>query len=87
MIRLLLMVGIGFFTWLLTFGRSLAFRKQQTGLLSGIIFLDEISAISIGMFLARYGSWTDAVCCALGGTGAAILVIKVMKCQQQQVQN
>lgn len=87
MIRLLIMIGIGFFTWLLTFSRSIAFRKQQTGLLSGIIFLDEISAISIGMFLARYGSWTDAVCCALGGTCAAILMIKVTKCQQQQMQD
>jgi hypothetical protein len=74
--RLLLMFGLGLFTWALTFGRSLAFRNRHLGFLSGVIFLDEITAISIGMFLARHGTYTDAVCCALGGMTSAVLVIK-----------
>jgi hypothetical protein len=78
-LRLLLMFFIGFVTWGLTFGRSLSFRHQRLGWLSSIIFLDEVTGISIGMFLARHGTWADAVCCALGGTFSALLVIKGKK--------
>lgn len=85
--RLILMFGIGFFTWLLTFGRSLTFREQRVVWLSGIIFLDEITAISIGMFLARHGTLPDAIACAMGGTLSAVLAIKGIKWRQQLQQS
>lgn len=77
-LRLLCMFGAGFFIWLLTFGRSITFRERQIGWLSCIIFLDEITGISVGMWLARYGTIYEALCCAIGGTLAAVCVIKVL---------
>ncbi len=83
-LRLLLMFGMGLFTWLLTFGRSIAFHRRQLGWLSGIIFMDELAAISIGMFLARHGSIYDAIATALGGTIAAVIIMKGKKWLPQQ---
>ena len=76
--RLLAMFLAGFLIWLLTFARSITFRERRLGWLCGVIFLDEMCGISIGIWLARYGTMWEALCCAAGGTLAAVFIIKVL---------
>ncbi len=78
-LRPLLMFLSGFLVWGLTFARSYAFRNAWTSVLCGIIFLDELIGIFLGMWLAREGYWYDAVAAALGGSISAMLIIKVNK--------
>jgi hypothetical protein len=82
-LRLFLMFGAGFLTWCLVFLRSISFREQRTILLSGVIFLDELAGIFIGMWLARNGTLYEAIACALGGTMAATISVRVVKWRQR----
>lgn len=82
--RLFLWFLIGLATWLLTFGRSLAFRRLQPGRLIAIVFADEVIALTMGMWLAREGTIFDAIGCALGGSMAVLIMMKRLKCQQPQ---
>lgn len=74
LIRLVVLYAIGFVTWLLTFGRSLAWDHRRVGWLCGIVAMDELAGIGIGMYLARHGTWVEAVVVATGGVTAAFVL-------------
>ena len=74
--RLGLLFVIGLATWLLAFGRSAAWDAKHRGYLIGIVFADEVLGIGTGMYLARNGTWLEAIVCALGGTAAVWIVMR-----------
>lgn len=76
LLGLLIIFCVGFVTWGLALFRTLAIIKEQVFLLCGLIFIEEICMILTGMWLARSGTISDAVSCALGGVFAAYLVMR-----------
>jgi len=43
----------------------------------GVIFVDDLVGICTGVYLARQGTISEIVACALGGTFAALVVTRV----------
>jgi hypothetical protein len=41
----------------------------------GVIFVDELACLVMGMWLARHGTWVEAIAAAAGGTVAAAVVM------------
>ncbi len=76
MIPCLLAFGAGFVTWSLALVRTLALEGRRVGLLSGLIFTDELATIGIGVYLARSGTVAEIVACAAGGAVAAWVVLR-----------
>jgi hypothetical protein len=75
LLRVAVMFWLGFLTWGLALGRSVAWDARHTGWLTFVIFLDELAGIGTGVFLARSGTWLEAVSVALGGAAAAAVVM------------
>ena len=44
-----------------------------------MIFVDELMTLGLGMYLARCGTWQEAIACATGGTLAAYMVLRKKK--------
>lgn len=76
LLRLLLCFLVGLSVWLLTFGRSAAWHGRRAGWLVSVVMLDELLGIATGMYLARQGSWFEAIACALGGAVAAWIMLR-----------
>jgi len=74
-LRLSVMFGLGFVTWLLVFLRSYALDARHTRWLCFIVLCDEFMGIGTGMYLARSGTWLEAGAVAAGGALAAALVM------------
>ena len=79
LLRLLAIFGVGYVTWLLALLRTFATIKQQAYLLYSLIFIEEVTMILTGMWLARCGTVIDAISCALGGVLAAYTILRVEK--------
>lgn len=75
LLRLAIMFLMGFLTWGLALGRSLAWDRQHTAWLTCVIFLDELAGIGTGVFLARSGTWLEAIAVATGGAAAAATIM------------
>jgi hypothetical protein len=78
-LRLLLLFIVGLSAWGLTFGRSLAWDKQRVGWLVSVVMVEEMVGLWAGMWLAREGSWYEAVALALGGGVSALLMLRRAK--------
>ncbi|MEN6335908.1 MAG: hypothetical protein ABFE01_16770 [Phycisphaerales bacterium] len=76
-LRLFVMFLLGLGTWLLVLLRGLALEKRRLWSLSGLIFVDECVGIGTGVFLARWGTWTDMLAVAAGGAIAAWVVLRI----------
>lgn len=74
--RLILMFVIGFITWSLALYRFLATEQRQVGLLCGLIFTEEFTALCLGKFLANSGFYYEAAAIAAGGTLASYLILR-----------
>jgi len=72
---LLLAYLAGLITWSLALYRGLALERRQLWRLSGVIFVDEMLAISVGVWLARSGTLAEIVACALGGATASVVLL------------
>jgi hypothetical protein len=73
---LLLAFAAGFVTWSLALYRGLALERRQIRRLSCAIFVDELCAIGVGVWLARVGTLLEIVLCALGGATAAWIMLR-----------
>jgi len=78
-LRLVLIFFLGFVTWGLVFLRSYALDTRRTWWLSGVIFAEEIIGISVGVWLARCGDWSEIVTIAAGGTVAATIAVRLFR--------
>lgn len=74
--RLILMFVIGFVTWSLALYRFLATEQRQVGLLCGLIFIEEFTALCLGKYLANSGFYYEAAAISAGGTLAAYLILR-----------
>jgi len=74
MIRLVIMAAAGFVGWWLALSRSLTMDAGRVGTLCVLIFFAEFLGAIEGIYLAREGSWMDAITGALamsaGGAAA-----------------
>jgi len=78
-LRLLILFAIGLSAWGLTFGRALAWDTRRAGWLVAIVMADEMVGLWTGMWLAREGSWYEALALALGGGLSALLMLRRAK--------
>lgn len=79
MIRIAALLAIGFVTWMLVFLRSHAFGTRKSGLLCGIIFIDEAIGMTTAVWLARNGVFLEILAVAAGGALAALLSVKLLR--------
>jgi len=75
----LIMFVVGFVTWFLVLLRGYALEQRHTKLLCSTVFIDELLGIGTGIYLARYGTAIDVMACAIGGTLAALVIMRKLK--------
>lgn len=78
-LRLSILFLIGLSAWGLTFGRLLAWEGRHAGWLVGLVMADEAIGLWTGMWLAREGSWYEAIALAMGGGVSALLMLRRAK--------
>ena len=70
---------VGFVTWFLALARTLALVQRRASLLCTLIFAEESTVLLTGIWLARHGSLSDVIACAVGGVVASIVILKIFK--------
>jgi hypothetical protein len=77
LLPIITMFFVGFVTWSLAIYRLITLEGRRLVLLCGLVFVDEVIALELGIYLARNGSHLEAVACAMGGTLAAYIMVRI----------
>jgi hypothetical protein len=65
----------GFVTWGLVVLRGLALERRQAIRTGCLIFVDDLIAVGVGIWLARYGGPWEVIAAAAGGSCAGLLLV------------